>query len=182
MRNQMNTIDINKAVVREFTREFRDLINKFPFQFPQNLLYVVRVVGILSGICTGLDPDFNLWTHLAPFARKLLVEERNGQEGGWLDELGNYVRLLVAMPQRVDRVLSKIDRGEIRVQVPQIERRISQIESGQRQLVWGIFFIAFFLSGIDLLVSSHELPAAFLLVFAGVSLIQVIRAGRGNHS
>ena len=160
---------IDQEEMREFTREFRDLINKFPFQFPQNLLYVVRVVGILSGICTGLDPDFNLWAHLAPFARKLLVEERNGQEGGWLDELGNYVRLLVAMPQRVDRVLSKVDRGEIRVQVPQIERRISQIESGQRQLVWGIIFIAFFLSGIDLLVSSHELPAAILLVFAGVS-------------
>ncbi len=35
-----------------------------PFQFPQNLLMLGRTVAIFSGMCTGLNPDFNLWAQL----------------------------------------------------------------------------------------------------------------------
>ncbi|MGB7876406.1 MAG: AarF/UbiB family protein, partial [Anaerolineales bacterium] len=66
---------ISSDEIREFAHQYRDLMLSMPFQVPQNLLYLARTVAILSGMCTGLDPDFNLWLQLAPYARKLVEEE-----------------------------------------------------------------------------------------------------------
>ena len=47
---------------------------------PSDLIFLGRCVAILSGICTGLEPDFNLFQELAPFAQSLVSEEG----GDWL--------------------------------------------------------------------------------------------------
>src|SRR5690606_29675654 len=42
-------------------REFSDLLLSLPFQVPQDFLYLTRAVGILTGMATGLDPDYDPW-------------------------------------------------------------------------------------------------------------------------
>ena len=51
-----------------------------PFQLPENLLLLGRTVAILSGMCTGLDPEFNLWTSIAPYAEQAHL--RRGRRRG----------------------------------------------------------------------------------------------------
>jgi predicted unusual protein kinase regulating ubiquinone biosynthesis (AarF/ABC1/UbiB family) len=70
--------EIDFAEMHEFAKEFRELIYDMPFQVPQDLMFLGRCVAILSGMCTGLDPEFNVWEAIMPFARDLLAEEVSG--------------------------------------------------------------------------------------------------------
>ncbi|MBN1681016.1 MAG: AarF/ABC1/UbiB kinase family protein [Anaerolineae bacterium] len=69
--------EISGMQVSEMTtlgREFSDLLLSMPFQVPQDFLVLARAVGILVGICTGLDPEFDPWREIKPFVNDLLVE------------------------------------------------------------------------------------------------------------
>jgi predicted unusual protein kinase regulating ubiquinone biosynthesis (AarF/ABC1/UbiB family) len=88
-----------------FADRFRDLMYNMPFQLPQNLLMLGRTVAILSGMCTGLDKDFNLWNQLAPYATKLVSQEVGSNWRVWLDEAGNILKELIAIPTKMGRVL-----------------------------------------------------------------------------
>ena len=61
--------------VHDIGHRVRDVMVETPFQVPNDLLMLVRTVAILSGMCTGLDPNFNLWEQLSPYASKLVQEE-----------------------------------------------------------------------------------------------------------
>ena len=86
-----------------FADRFRDLMFNMPFQLPQNLLMLGRTVAILSGMCTGLDKDFNLWNQLSPYATKLVSQEVGSNWRVWLDEA-----IFRAGPQGVDEAVSAL--------------------------------------------------------------------------
>ena len=104
-KNMSELTAVSYQEMKELTDEFRDLIYEMPFQVPHNLIFLGRCVGILSGMCTGLDPQFNLWEHLAPYARKILAEEASKIQENWLAEAGKLARTLLGMPHRVDQML-----------------------------------------------------------------------------
>jgi predicted unusual protein kinase regulating ubiquinone biosynthesis (AarF/ABC1/UbiB family) len=56
---------IQPREMREFSHQFRDLLYELPFQVPTDLIFLGRCVAILSGMCTGLNPDFNLFQETA---------------------------------------------------------------------------------------------------------------------
>jgi predicted unusual protein kinase regulating ubiquinone biosynthesis (AarF/ABC1/UbiB family) len=83
---------LNPEEMFRFADRFRDLMYNMPFQLPQNLLMLGRTVAILSGMCTGLEKEFNLWNQLAPYATKLVSQEVGSNWRVWLDELGNVLK------------------------------------------------------------------------------------------
>lgn len=111
--------NIDPADIRQFMDQFRDLMYDSPIQLPENLIYLGRTVAILSGMCTGLDPDFNLFASIAPFADRLLTEETSGKTFNfWMDEIADQVRRLVALPARVDTLVERIERVPSHAVVP----------------------------------------------------------------
>jgi hypothetical protein len=46
---------------RYFLKEYRDLITEIPFQLQEEMLFIGRAVGILAGMATQLDPEFDPW-------------------------------------------------------------------------------------------------------------------------
>ena len=76
-KNMSELASIDFSEMRGLADEFRELIYEMPFQIPQDIIFLARCVGILSGMCTGLDPEFNLWSHIAPYAGKIMREESN---------------------------------------------------------------------------------------------------------
>ena len=164
-------IKVDVGEIHEFAQEFRDLLYDMPFQVPHDLLYLARTVGILSGMCTGLDPDFNLWDHLAPFAKKLVSQELKQSGGQWLDEIGNIVRLGFSIPRRLDTVLAKIERGEMVVHAPDLSRQLSKIERSQRQLPWAFLCGSLFLSGAIFYSAGAQILTTLTLAIAGIILL-----------
>jgi predicted unusual protein kinase regulating ubiquinone biosynthesis (AarF/ABC1/UbiB family) len=146
--NMTELTQLSPEELREISREFRDLIYTMPFQIPQDFIFLARTVGILSGICTGLDPLLNLWEHLAPYAGKLIAEEARSSREYWMEEIKVFVKSLLAYPARVENVLGRLERGEITMQTPDIARQTNRLEAAIRQGVLSVLFLAFFLSSV----------------------------------
>jgi predicted unusual protein kinase regulating ubiquinone biosynthesis (AarF/ABC1/UbiB family) len=145
-----------------FTMQFRELLFEMPFQLPENLLYLGRTIGILSGLCTGLQPDFNVWTEITPFAAKLAAEEGGSDWKTWLDELGSIAKLMVALPGRVDRVMAQVERGDIKVQAPLLNLQMSSLERSVNRLTGVIVFLALLLTGVTLFPSDSNLGSGLI--------------------
>lgn len=142
--------EITPEEIGEFTREFRELIYTMPFQIPEDLILLGRCVGILSGMCTGLDPEFNVWEGLTPFAQKIMAEEAAASRGDWLEELGDLARSLVAYPRRVESVIGKLERGELSMHDPKLTRQVKGLERALSRAAGAVIFASLLLGGVQL--------------------------------
>ncbi|HEY3313171.1 MAG TPA: AarF/UbiB family protein [Anaerolineales bacterium] len=167
---------VNHAEMMKFGMQFRELMFNMPFQLPQNLLMLGRTMAILSGMCTGLDPEFNLWTSIAPYANKLVADEGLSNWQTWLNEAVKIFQLLVSLPSRTDRVMTIIERGELSVQTPALNRQVMHLEGSLNRLSGGLVFTALLGSGAILyssdaglgkiLMGASALPLLWMLFFA----------------
>jgi predicted unusual protein kinase regulating ubiquinone biosynthesis (AarF/ABC1/UbiB family) len=180
-KNMSELQNISVEEMRAFTDEFRELIYTLPFQVPQDIIFLARTVGILSGMCTGLDPTFNLWDHLAPYAQKMIAEEARGGAEVWLTEAGALMRTLISIPHKMDSILLKMDRGEIAVRAPEIGRQVTQLERALRQITAGILFAALLLGGIQLYLAGESVWSIPLFTGAFICLLWVLIMGRNSR-
>lgn len=170
---------VSPGEMHQFASQFRELMFEMPFQLPHNLLLLGRTVAILSGMCTGLDPDFNLWGQLAPYAQKLIAQEAGSDWQVWLDQIGDLVKSLAAVPAQASRVLTHIERGKLVVNMPQVNRQLYHLESAMNRLVTSVVFAAFLFGGV-LLYRSADLTLAYVFwSLAGLSLV-VMLFSRGH--
>ena len=175
---ELRNVDHRQMV--QFSMQFRDLMYEMPFQLPHNLLLLGRTVAILSGMCTGLDPDFNVWTQLAPYAQKLVRDEGVSNWDIWLNEIGELVKQLISLPSQAGRVLTRLERGELNVNVPQVNRQIFHLEGAVNRLTGSIVFAAFFFGGV-LLYQGGDLRLGYLFWgLSGFTLFWMLFFSRGH--
>ncbi|MEJ2510967.1 MAG: AarF/UbiB family protein [Anaerolineales bacterium] len=158
--------------MHEFAIEFRELVYQMPFQVPQDLIFLFRTVAILAGICTGLDPDFNLWTVMAPYTEKMIADEAGAAT--WLKEAGMILQTLIALPRKTETMLDRLNRGGLVVQIPAGERQLKQISQTLRRLVFAVLFLAFLTNGVIVYLNQPGWLANLLLAAAGLCLIAVL--------
>jgi predicted unusual protein kinase regulating ubiquinone biosynthesis (AarF/ABC1/UbiB family) len=169
--------EIGKIDHREFMEigmEFRDLMYEMPFQIPQDLLLLGRTILILSGMCTGLDPEFNVWDSLRPYAEELVMSELTGNWDKWWGEIEIILRSLISLPGRLEGMLSQVERGELQVQVKGIEGKLAGIEKSLQALSGSVIFLALLTGGIRLVLAGLFLPAYILLGAALVTLVVIL--------
>ncbi|HEX9012926.1 MAG TPA: AarF/UbiB family protein [Anaerolineaceae bacterium] len=155
----------------EFAREFGDLMYEMPFQVPENLILLGRCLGILSGLCTGLDPDFNVWTGLAPYAQQLLGGESGSGLKTILDEAGKLAQVLLRLPGKTDALLTRIEQGRLEVRVPDVNFQLSKIDRSVRHLGGAVLTAGFLLGAVQLYLSHQEVPGA---VLGGAALLALL--------
>ena len=148
-------MDMKSEKAGEFIREFGDLIYEMPFQMPENLVLLVRCLGILSGICSGLDANFNVWSNLAPYAMK--VVQGDGQKGieFWLKQAGEYLSLLAGLPRKMDALVDRAERGDLQIRSPQLERQVSRLEHSVRLLAGTVLLAAGLLAGVQVYLAGR---------------------------
>lgn len=164
--------DITPQEVRQYAMEFRQLIYTMPFQVPEDLILLGRTVGILAGMCTGLHPDFNLWSELAPYTQRLIAEEAAGRPA-LLEALEVLARRLLGYPRRVGLLLEKMEKGELAVQVPQLAEKVSRLEWALNRAAWAIVFAALLLGGVQLLLAGQFAAGGVLLGGAALVLFWI---------
>ncbi|HNT22918.1 MAG TPA: AarF/UbiB family protein [Anaerolineales bacterium] len=169
---ELQMVDVKE--MHQFAHQFSDLVYDMPFQIPQDIIFLGRAVGILSGMCTGLDPGFNLWEYLTPYAGKLLAEETAAGKGAWLDELGGLARKLVALPGRADAMLTKIERGDLVTRDPQLAEQVRRLERAVLKAAGSVVFAALLFGGIQFYLAALALPAGILWVGAALSLLWLL--------
>ena len=162
------------AELRKFAHQYRDLIFSMPFQVPNNLIMLGRTVAILSGMCTGLDPNFNVWTQMAPYARKLIAQEATSGLGEWLEELGKMLQTLIALPSQSSRVFTLLERGDLIVQTPQVTREMRSLTLAMDRLTAGVVFFGLLIGGVLFYNAGNITYGRGLLAGALVALLWVL--------
>jgi predicted unusual protein kinase regulating ubiquinone biosynthesis (AarF/ABC1/UbiB family) len=169
--------------VRDIGHKVRDVMVETPFQVPNDLLMLVRTVAILSGMCTGLDPNFNLWEQLSPYAGKLVQEEASSvfNLDNILKQVGDVVQAFIALPSQASRLLAQMESGGLVVQSPQVTREVRTLGRSVDRLTGGVVFAAFLVSGVMLLNSGNGQLGGGLLGAAGATLLWVLFGGRRRN-
>jgi predicted unusual protein kinase regulating ubiquinone biosynthesis (AarF/ABC1/UbiB family) len=176
---ELQQIDFDE--VRSFASEYRDLLYDMPIQIPDDILYLGRCVAILSGMCTGLNPSFNVWKGLAPFAQELIQEESDEIWKQIIKEATTWGGILLNLPSRIDTTLTKLESGKISVRNPEIENRLGRLERTNQKLVGAVIFTAFFIAGIQLAFSGEKIPGIILLIISTLTLGWVLFSGGGKN-
>lgn len=161
--------------------EFRDLIFQMPLQLPQDFIFMGRMLGILSGLATGLDPDFNVFEGVEPFARELLAAEKEEGAKRLLNELQSMGALLWRLPRLTEETMLTISRGGLEVRITQsqeLERLVGRLERGMDRLLRGIVLASLVLTGAFLLAVGQEKLGWALLALAGLIGISLFLPSR----
>lgn len=163
---------IDPRELTDLAKEFRELIYSLPFQVPHDLIFLARAVAILSGICTGLDPNFNIWHHIAPYAERIVSEEASsGGPEMWLGELSSLAQRLAALPRRAEGLLERFERGEVVVRDLQMVEQVKLVRKSLQKLSLSVIFLAFLIAAVQLYLGGSIQLA---LVSAGIGLFLLI--------
>ncbi len=79
--------EVDPREFADFAEEFGDVVRSMPFQLPENFLLVIRAMSLTSGVCSALDPQFNMWDAVEPYATRLARDE----SGTVLREVGRQI-------------------------------------------------------------------------------------------
>lgn len=106
--------------ISEVAHELEDLFYRQPFRIPAQFAFAGRAVGTLSGLATGLAPEFNLVSVAVPYAQTFLGLDRQGANQT-VQEVFRQVldagRVALTIPATLERVLTKLEAGELQVHV-----------------------------------------------------------------
>ncbi len=142
-------MNISTREAAAFVGEFRGLLYDMPFQLPDNIILLGRCLSILNGICTGLDPNFNVWQSIVPYARKLVADQAGPVVEKALSSIGKFVQALISLPRRTEALLSKLERGRLEVRMPELQSQVTRLERSTHRLGTAIFFAAFLFAAVQ---------------------------------
>jgi predicted unusual protein kinase regulating ubiquinone biosynthesis (AarF/ABC1/UbiB family) len=171
----MGFAELQKVDPREFRAfaiEFGDVVRSLPFQLPENFLLIVRAMSLTSGMCSSLDPAFNIWNAVEPYSAQLIRDETGNVIQDFARQVVSTLGILARLPQRADSLITRIDEGTITVQTPRLDRRLATIERGIRQAIAAVIFAALLIGGI--LLRPHF--AVFGTVLMAVSALPLLYA------
>lgn len=163
---------IDPRELEQFALQFSELVRTLPFQLPENYLLLVRTISLISGVTSALNRDFNMWDAVDPFARTLL----NGGGASTLRSVGRegiaILSALARLPQRLDALATRLDRGELAVRSPEVEQRLRVLDGSVRRTTSAVLFAALLIGGV-LLRPTDEVLSWVLL---GASTLPLLHA------
>jgi predicted unusual protein kinase regulating ubiquinone biosynthesis (AarF/ABC1/UbiB family) len=170
-------IDIEEMLAMAY--ELRDIIYEFPFQIPIDFVLLARALGILEGLCSGLDPDFNGFTVAEPYVRQLMTMQlaEEGLADRVITEMRGLAGLLWRLPRDLEQFLSQGTRGELEVRVAptmELERLVGRLERAIGRLIEVIAFAGFLLAGVALLIGGWWELGWFFLALAFLDAMYLV--------
>lgn len=155
--------DVALAQASYFYREYRDLLYEMPFQFPVDLLFTLRAVGLLAGMATSLDPDFDPWEEARPYGEEMARQEAGPLAERLLEGGEELARTLVQLPGALRHTLKLTRREGVAVRAslaPDARRAGRRIERAIGKIAWSVAAGALFLGGVQMELGRPETSAS----------------------
>ena len=168
-RNLLELSQPDPREIQELSSEFRDLLFEFPFQVPQDFIFLGRAFGMLSGLASLLDPGINPWQLLEQYGREIILSQE-GLEFS-LSAIAEWLRMFVSLPSQLQRVLAAAESGRLRGQSGPdraLLRRLDRIERRLSRPNWGLIAAALLVSGTLFYLNDETTLAAISWGLAGV--------------
>ncbi|MFC7202534.1 ABC1 kinase family protein [Haloferax namakaokahaiae] len=166
--------DIEQYRVNQILEQVESTIYEFPLRLPRNLALVLRVAGVVEGVCVTLDPNFDFIS----VATNYLTEEGYREESiqkiveGVGQQAQKTAQSLFRVPPKLDRVLDRADRDNLTVNV-KLEDSKGVFDRLAKRLIYGIFLSFGFVSTVLVYALNPEnlvavgaagIPTAFVAI------------------
>jgi predicted unusual protein kinase regulating ubiquinone biosynthesis (AarF/ABC1/UbiB family) len=177
--------------VREVAHEIEDLFYRQPFRIPAQFAFAGRAIGTLSGLATGLAPEFHLVSVAVPYAQNFLGLNSEGASQTAQQvfrQLLDAGRTALSLPATFERVLTKLEAGELEIHVAENGRngtrpiRVARARGqavGRRPSAANTFAtlvvaMAALSAGVLLTLNAVLLPAWFCFGVSAVATLSLI--------
>ncbi len=173
----MGIAELQRIDPREFERfalRFGETIRSLPFQLPKSFLLLLRTISLISGVTSALDRDFNMWDAVDPFARSLTASAGAGILGGLGRRALSLASTLARLPGRVDDLATRVERGQVAVQSPEIELRLRRLEGAVTRIAAAVVFAALLLGGVFVRADDTVLSWVLIGISAVPGLLAII--------
>jgi predicted unusual protein kinase regulating ubiquinone biosynthesis (AarF/ABC1/UbiB family) len=160
---------------QSMAREYRDVLYEMPFQIPTDLLFVGRAMAILLGMASTLDPDFDPWQQIEPFAREMATQELRRDWRGIVAELEKGARVVLSLPGQADRFFRQAAQGDLTVRTqwtPETTRTVRRVETAVNRLAGAVVFAALLLAAVGVYVADGAGPLSY--TFLGLAAIALL--------
>ncbi|TQL48087.1 putative unusual protein kinase regulating ubiquinone biosynthesis (AarF/ABC1/UbiB family) [Homoserinimonas aerilata] len=165
---------------RDFAKKFGDTMRTMPFQLPEDLLLIIRAVSVTSGVCTSLNPAFNIWTAIEPYAARLGSNAGGAAARAVFDQVVATAGVIARLPGQLDELSTLVQRGRLSMEIPGIERRLRALEKLVLKGVSALLFAALLFGGIFL--KESEPVFGWVLIFgSALPLLHAVFAGMGGR-
>ncbi|MEL0626925.1 AarF/UbiB family protein [Salinibacterium amurskyense] len=161
---------------RAFGNEFSEVVRTMPFQLPENFLLIIRAVSVTSGVASDLNPAYNVWTAIEPFAARLARDEGGGTVREFATQALSSAGLILRLPQQLESVATLMQRGQLAVETPSADKRLRAIEQLVRRVLSAILFTALLIGGI-LLRPTDPTVGLVLMIASALPLAHALFAG-----
>jgi predicted unusual protein kinase regulating ubiquinone biosynthesis (AarF/ABC1/UbiB family) len=172
-------VQIDPSEFRDFAIKFNEILRTLPFQLPNNFLFLLRAISLISGVTSSLNREFNMWDAVDPFARTLL----NGGGASTLKRFGkdalSTLNTLARLPQRLDSLATRAERGELVTRNPELEQRVRSLDSSVRRATSAVIFVGLLIAGVMLNATNPALSTVMLSVSV-MPLVHALGIGRLN--
>jgi predicted unusual protein kinase regulating ubiquinone biosynthesis (AarF/ABC1/UbiB family) len=148
-RNLLELARPDPREIQELGKEFRDLLFDFPFQVPQDFIYLGRALGMMSGLVSQLDPQVNPWYKIEKYGGELIRQQ--AQEVLTWESAVDLLKPYLTTPMRVQKLLETVENGRLQVQNKADRdtlRRLERLEKRIGQLSWSILGAAGMVSAV----------------------------------
>lgn len=193
--------EVREIDIPDVSREIEDLLYGQPFYIPAQFAFTGKAIGTLVGVATGLAPEFNFVDVATPYAQQFLgLDTGAGIAGQTIQEILNQLletgRTLLALPRALERVITKLETGQIEVRVglgaPRNGHGRRRHGRGRRGnngngngnengsspalggFTWALLFVVEVAAGVTLTVLHLAAPGWFCLGLAGVTALGLL--------
>ncbi|ABI68773.1 ABC1 kinase family protein [Syntrophomonas wolfei] len=172
-RKDMSSLDLTS-----FLEDLEVLLYEQPFQIPANFTFLGRALGTLYGICIALDPQIDFLEVSKPYVDQLapakeiwsLVKEKTA----------NFFASWIEIPPLMEKVLLRMERGEIKLKLPlrSLNEKIQENTRAQKMQAWAIVFGFSLLSSIYLLANDFIFLSRYAFAFSALSFLLFLYQNR----
>ncbi|GAA1995518.1 ABC1 kinase family protein [Microbacterium pumilum] len=167
---------VDPRELRAFATEFGDVVRALPFQLPENFLLIIRAMSLTSGMCSALDPNFNMWSAVEPYAGQLLREQGGNAVQALAKQAVSVAGVYARLPGRLDELTTRLETGKLAVEVPGVDERMRRLERTGRRLVSAVLFAGLLIGGMAARPEARNLGTA-LKVASVPALLHALFAG-----
>jgi ubiquinone biosynthesis protein len=162
--------------IEEIGRDIQQAVQLNPsIQIPNEFILLGRVVGMLNGLSSRLDPETNIIEISAPYAKRFIRSEEFSPQGA-LTQVAGAARSLVKLPKLMHDFLVTTGRGELRVEIASrdIVRVLLHIHNIGRGFILAIMAAGAGAAAVIFRINRFDTEALWCAGAAGILLVAAV--------
>jgi predicted unusual protein kinase regulating ubiquinone biosynthesis (AarF/ABC1/UbiB family) len=168
--------ELKSMDISEIGRDIQEAVQLTPsIQIPNDFILFGRVIGMLNGLGSRLDPETNIIEIAAPFAKRFITAEEFSA-AGVLRQAATSSRALLKLPTLLTDFLVTTSRGETRVEISSnhIATELRKISHLGRGFIFAILVVGMGIAAVVFRINHLDVESAWTATGCGALFLWLL--------